>query len=277
MNMKKFNKYFTILFVTLLFSSCLVDDEAPSDNNDSGPNIAGFAVTSQNLSAVADGNTREFGIVVELKGPGLREATEDVTLTVASEPGSTAIEGVHYEFPSSSITLTKANNYFGTLPITVITEGVEAPLTAELVLSVASATGTNVVANGNTITLNFVYQCFADLSGTYSVTNDFCFPSFTTECTADPDGSWYLGVADGGFLHTCTSNTSLLNWGNITELCGEILPGGDLRFGTAGFSGAIGDIVGGTWDAENGIISMSHTENFFNGGPYAWNSTYTRQ
>lgn len=275
--MKKINKYFTILFVTLLFTSCLVDDEAPSDNNDTGPNIAGFARGSQNLSAVADGNTVEFGIVLELKGPSVRNFTEDVTVTVSSDPASTAIEGVHYEFPSSTITLTKANNYFGTLPITVITEGVVAPLTAELILNVASATGNNVVANGNKTTLNFVYQCFADLSGTYLVTNDFCFPSFTTTITANPDGSWHLGSADGGFLHQCTSNTSLLNAGNITELCGEILPTGDLDFGTLGFSGAIGDIQGGTWDAENGILTMSHTENFFNGGPYAWTSTYTRQ
>lgn len=275
--MKKINKYFTILFVTLMFTSCLVDDEAPSDNNDSGPNIAGFARGSQNLSAVADGSTVDFGVVLELKGPSLSQTTEDVTVTVSPDPASTAVEGVHYEFPSSSITLTKANNYIGTLTITVITEDVVAPLTAELILNVASASGTNVVANGNETTLNFVYQCFADLSGTYSVTNDFCFPNFTTTIVANADGSWNIGSADGGFLHQCTSNTSLLNPGNITELCGEILPTGDLDFGTLGFSGAIGDIQGGTWDAENGILTMSHTENFFNGGPYAWNSTYTRQ
>ena len=35
--------------------------------------------------------------------------------------------------------------------------------------------------------------------------------------------------------------------------------------------------AGGTWDAGAGILTMQHTDIFFNGGPYAWESTYVRQ
>jgi len=278
--MKNYIKNLTILGVILMFTSCLVEDTAPSDNNDAGPNLIGFSSKTQNLSAVSDGNEYDFTIKMEVKGPTSETSSAvDATATISIDPSSTAIEGVHFRLDSKTITLTKDNNYLGLVPITVITDGIVAPLpeNPKLILNVASATGQNLVANGNVTTLTFVYQCFADLSGTYLVTNDFCDPSFTTTITANPDGSWHIGSADGGFLHQCTSNTSLLNPGNIVELCGDILPTGDLDFGTEGFSGAIGDISGGTWDAENGILTMQHTEAFFTGGPYAWTSTYTRQ
>ena len=277
--MKNYKKYLLLLGLALMFTSCLVDDTAPSDLNDDGPNLVGFANKTQNLSAVSDGSEYEFDIRMQVIGPNVTTASSDITASVSVDPSSTAVAGIHYVLDSNSITLTSDGNYLGILPITVITDGIMAPLPENpiLKLNIESATGENVVGNGNSLTLTFVYQCFADLSGTYLVTNDFCLPSFTTTISANPDGSWQIGSADGGFLHQCTSNTSLLNAGNITELCGDILPSGNLDFGTAGFSGAIGDISGGTWDAENGILTMSHSENFFNGGPFTWTSTYTRQ
>ena len=120
-------------------------------------------------------------------------------------------------------------------------------------------------------------SCLADLSGTYLATNDECNPTpFEVTITKNPDGSYYLTVADGGFLSKCTSNTTLANAGTIVEQCGEILPSTALDFGTDGGYG-IGDILGGSWDAENGILTMEHKDVFFNGGPYEWTSTYVRQ
>ena len=124
-------------------------------------------------------------------------------------------------------------------------------------------------------------SCLADLTGTYVVTNDFC-PNdpdlpFTVTITRNPDGSYHLTSADGGWLSKCTSNTSLANAGNIVEQCGEILPSTDLDYGSANSTYNIGEIQGGTWDAANGILTMDHTEGYFTGGPYSWTSTYTRQ
>lgn len=276
--MKNNNKYLAFFCISLMFTSCLVDDEAPSDINDQGPNLASFVRSSQNLSAVTDGNQFTFNVPMELKGPTLFNMTEDVTATISVDPSSTAIEGVHFVPFNSTVLLTKSNNYIAQLQITLITEGIEAPLPINpfLKLVVSDATGNNVINNGKPIVLFFIYQCFADLSGTYLVTNDWCFPSVTTTITKNPDGSWHLGSADGFWLDQCTGNAGLFNAGDITELCGEILPSTALDFGTDG-GFAIGDVLGGTWDAENGVLTMNHIEQFFSGGPREWTSTYTRQ
>ena len=150
-------------------------------------------------------------------------------------------------------------------------------MSVELVLSISFTSGnSNAISSIKTTTISIIYQCFADLAGTYLVTNDFCSPSFEATITADPGGSWHISSADGGFLHQCTTNTGLLNAGNITELCGDILPSTNLDYGTDGGFG-IGDILGGTWDPVTGTLTMNHRDVFFNGGPFEWTSTYVRQ
>lgn len=284
--MKKTIKYLGILCISLLFTSCLVDDTAPSDSNDQGPNIAGFSQKAQNLSAVSDGNEYTFDIKMQVVGPTYAEMTGDVTVTVAVDAAnSTAIEGTHYRLNSNTITLSSANNYLGILPITVITEGIMAPLPSNpsLTLTISDASGTNIVGNGNNLNLTFVYQCFADLSGTYLVTNDgcgtsgSCYPAggiFTT-ITANTDGSWHIPIGDGGFLgYSCTGNCGLDNAADITELCGDILPTGNLDFVPCC---DIGMVSGGTWNAETGVLTMQQSQTFTGNWAGAWTSTYTRQ
>jgi hypothetical protein len=284
--MKNYFKYLIILGVSLMFTSCLVEDTAPSENNDKGPNLAGFVSKTQNLSAVSDGNEYIFDIRVQVKGPTLEAMSGDVTFSVAVDASaSTAIEGTHYRLTSNTMTLTSSNNYLGILPITVITDGIIPPLDVApiLTLVVTDASGNNIVANGDKLKLTFVYQCFADMSGTYLVTNDgcgttgSCYPAggIYTEITANPDGSWHIDIGDGGFLgYSCTGNCGLDNFANIVELCGDILPSNDLDFADCC---SIGNIVSGSWDAENGILTMSHTQEFTGNWAGAWNSTYTRQ
>lgn len=127
---------------------------------------------------------------------------------------------------------------------------------------------------------NIGVSCLSDLTGTYSVTNSGCnnanFP-FTVTVTKNADGSYHLTSADGGFLHRCTANSTLVNAGNIIEQCGEILPTGDLDFGSANSTYDIGEIGGGTWDAATGTITMEHSQSFTGNWPSEWTSTYVRQ
>jgi hypothetical protein len=123
---------------------------------------------------------------------------------------------------------------------------------------------------------NVTINCSADLSGTYMVTNDACMPTYITTITANADGTWYIDSGDGAFLHLCTGNSTLINWSEITVVCGNVLATDQVRFG--GVSGNnIGNIGGGVWDGVNGVLTMSHTQTFTANWPGSWNSTYTRQ
>jgi hypothetical protein len=112
---------------------------------------------------------------MKLIGPTSMDVTEDIVVTIDNDPSSTAIEGTHFTLPSPTITLKKADNYLGLLPITILTEGILAPLAKApvLVLKVVSATGAeNVINNGKNIEITLNYGCFSDLAGPYALTID---------------------------------------------------------------------------------------------------------
>lgn len=275
--MKKY-RIFILGLMIAAFSGCVDEDPGIVEDIKSTQNVIGFVQRSAAVSAVAGGDETEFSksLIVSLKGPRLNEVSNDVTATVSVDlEKSTAVEGIHFSLPTSSFTIGTNDNNFNEFFVTMLTEGIEPPLDSnpQLVLNIETATGDGTVTTGAPIVIDFLYLCFADLSGTYTVTNDFCFPSFSVDISQNPDGSWYASVLDGGFLHTCTSNTTLPNWGSFNEVCGVIQPSTNLRFGSLG----IGTVLGGTWDQENGVLIMQHEDTFFNGGPYSWESTYTRQ
>lgn len=165
----KYILIFALSFATV--TSCLVEDTEPSAKNDDGLNLAGFNDSSLNLGSVADGQAYDYTLKMEVKGPTYKEMTGDVNVTISVDPSSTAIEGTHFEFDSKSLTLSASNNYLGLLPITMLTEGIIAPLDVApiLILRISDASGTNVVANGKTLKINLNYLCFSNLSGTYKV------------------------------------------------------------------------------------------------------------
>lgn len=169
--MKTF-KYILICMLSFAsLTSCIVDDTEPSLANGAGPNLAGFAQKSMSIAGISNGNEYANLINMEVKGPTFKEMTEDVTVTIAVDPSSTAIEGVHFKITSKTLTLSASNNYLGQIPITLLTKGITAPLAVApvLKLKVTNATGTNVVANGMLMTVNFNYLCFSNLAGMYSL------------------------------------------------------------------------------------------------------------
>ncbi len=137
--------------------------------------------------------------------------------------------------------------------------------------------GSAYFAGPNEGNFSVTINCSADLTGTYLVTNDACMPAYYTTISANPDGTWYIESGDGAFLHLCTGNSTLINWASITVVCGEVLPTGNLRFGSENSGYDIGEIDGGLWDGANGVLTMSHSQSFTGNWPSSWNSTYTRQ
>ena len=161
-----------ILGVTSL-GSCLVDDTEPSDGNDATPNIAGFVASSTSFGGISNGNEYEFSVDMQVKGPTYMDLSGDVTVTIGVDPSSTAIEGTHFRLDQTSVTLPKSNNFIGTVPVTMLTDGILAPLASNPVLNlkVMAADGSgNVVNNGKLLSINLNYLCFSNLSGTYNAT-----------------------------------------------------------------------------------------------------------
>lgn len=279
----KLASYLLVGALTVL-ASCS-EDETLVDQIGETPNLVGFHTATQALSAVTNGDQYDFTVPVKVFGPSSSELEGNVTAVVSIDESSTAIEGTHFILSSREVVLSDEGDFLGVLPITILTEGIVAPLpeTPQLVLNIEQVSGNgNIIASGKSITLNLFYLCFSDLSGTYSVTinhtrcqNDPYAANFPFEVTitADPDGSWHLSSADGGFLGRCTGNAGLDNAGNIVELCGEIQFSDNLDYGSLD----IGTITGGTWDDVTSTLTMDHKQTFTANWPSNWTSVYVRQ
>lgn len=280
--MKNIFKYSSFLLLTLVLAmSC--DDATVGDdeelNYNTGINVVEFTSAKIAVPFVADGDVKQYGVKILASGPDLTNVSGDATVTFSVDPSSTAVSGEHYSLASSTVTLSKDKDFMANIPISVITEDVEAPLVKTLVLNIDSISGTgdNLVVSGNKsqITLEISYSCFADLTGTYTMTNDSkrnCRLPVDVTISANSEGGWYLSTADGGLLQYCSGN-DLLNDGNIFVVCGEVIPSDDVAF--CGSNG-IGCITGGTWDAETGVLILENNNTFF-AGLSDYKSTYVRQ
>lgn len=154
-------------------NSCLIDDSADYEDNDKGTNLVGFVLTSTSLGAVADGNEYQYSLNMKVLGPTYRDVKSTITATVAVDESSTAVEGVHFRLDNPTVTFSPDNNLLNTLPVTILTEGIRAPLDVApvMVLKVTDVSGDNNVLNsGKTIAVTLNYGCFSNLAGTYTLT-----------------------------------------------------------------------------------------------------------
>jgi len=239
-------KYILIIILSLgAFNSCLVDDTTRYDLNDDGPNLAGFTDSRTSFSFVADGNDYGFTLKMKLIGPTSMDLTNDITVTVDADASSTAVEGTHFSLDQPTITLKKADNYLGLLPITILTEGIIAPLAQApvLVLKVVSATGDpTVLNNGKKIEITLNYGCFSNLAGTYDVSTEYTSTagivsmlSWTETITqtgvgtyrTERVGHWTPAALGGtpGFTFTDVCNVLSIPEQNLVDLYSNIVAG----------------------------------------------------
>lgn len=239
-------KYILIILLSLgAFNSCLVDETTRYDLNDQGPNLAGFETTRTSFSFVSDGSDYGFTVKMKLIGPTSMDVTSDITVTVEADPSSTAIEGTHFSLDQPTITLKKSDNYLGLLPVTILTEGIIAPLATapKLVLKVVSATGDpNVLNNGKKLEIVLNYGCFSNLAGTYDVSTEYTTAAGVvsmlswTETIAQTGvgtyrtervGHWTVAALGGtpGFTFTDVCNVLSVPEQNLVDLYSNIVAG----------------------------------------------------
>jgi hypothetical protein len=121
-------------------------------------------------------------------------------------------------------------------------------------------------------------NCSYDLNGTYTMTNSVCSASVTVAISQNSDGTWYAETADGGLLQFCSTNTTIQNDGSFAVGCGGVvtaIEGGPAYCEGGGYG--IGCITGGTWDQENGVLNLEHSDVFFSWSGGTYTSTYVRQ
>lgn len=275
----KFVKLTLILCLLASLTACF-EDTTIDNEIENGKNIVTWRVENINPSARADGEEKTKKFDLRVQGPQMKGFNETITVNFKVDPNSTAIEGKHYRLDQSSVEIGPEDNYLASVSFTMLTDGITPPLEKNpvLILNMESVIGSSkVIPTGKQLNIELLYLCYGDLSGTYLVTNSSCLDAsdaYYVEITPNPDGSWHLTSADGGFLNNCTANSGLINAGDINEVCGKILPTNKLRFGPIY---NIGNISEGTWDQAKGILTMTHSQTFTGNWDGNWTSTYTRQ
>jgi len=243
-------KYILILIISLgALNSCLVDQDTRYDLNDDGPNLAGFADSRTAFSFVSDGNEYVFTVRMKLIGPTSMDVTDDVTVTIGPDASSTAIDGVHFRLDQPTVTLKKSDNYLAEVPITILTEGIVAPLaeTPMLVLKATSATGAaNVINNGKPLEITLNYGCFSNLAGEYTMELEYTATTGTVTYYTRTDenisqtgvgtyrttyvGHWTpAGLAPGtpGFTFTDVCNVLTIPEQNLADYWANMVEGTD--------------------------------------------------
>ena len=174
--MKKI-KYILMFFLSLtMLMSCFKDDESSLLLNDDGNNVAGFTNAKENVAAIADGTEYVFNFKMKLAGPTVLELTSDVDITIEATAASTAVEGVNYRLDNPNATFAKGENYLSECEITMLTDGIVAPLDESpvLVLQAVTATGEKfVVASGKPVEITLNYACPSYLEGDYDATLEY--------------------------------------------------------------------------------------------------------
>ncbi len=242
-----------------MFNSCLVDDESNIDLNDDGFNVSGFSSSKGTVAGIADGSEYAFEFKVNVSGPTSKNLTNDVTVTFGATDASTAIEGTHYRIDTKTITLTKANNYLGKITVTMLTDGIVAPLDESpiLYLKATETTGdAKVTSGGKPIEIIMNYACYSNLAGTYNCTMlrdganpveyvDVITETGVGEYRTSEVGHWIggLGVGTPGYTFYDVCNVISVPGQNLVEYYGNWVEG----------------VEPGTVDPETGVIHIVYS------------------
>src|SRR5690606_18308824 len=99
-----------------------------------GPDFVGFTRSTITVPFENDGSDYTYNAAISLAGPHRDSFNGEVTVTVGvDQENSDAEEGVHYSLPSqSTVVLNNSNNFTASFPITIHTEGIEAPVEKKL-------------------------------------------------------------------------------------------------------------------------------------------------
>ena len=264
-------KYILMLVLLIGATVSCFDDEALYELNDDGATMVGFRDGNTTLGAVADGNEYSYVLPMKVFGPGLRDVNAAVTATVTVDTdASTAVEGTHFRLDNPTITLDPDNNLLGNFQITILSEGIEAPLDEApvAVLKVETASGGGVVASGKPINITLNYGCFSNLAGRYSTvvtrTNYdgavTTYPAYEEDIVKTGIGEYHTSFVG----HYIPTNGGGLGVGYegfyFTDVCNELTV--PLQNLADYYSNEVSGTAIGTVDRETGVLTIYYQITF---------------
>ncbi|WP_104734716.1 hypothetical protein [Hanstruepera ponticola] len=254
---------FIIIFVIL---SCSEDDS--SNNNPlSVVPIFEFVEGLGNNTFESNGSTYTDIVSLHIVNYNQIPANTNVEINITIDnENSTAIEGVDFNFNSGIYIFNSSNNFIQPIPVDII-PNLAFEDYSKTIAFVANLVGSELkVSKSYTISFN----CHVDLTGTYHASNDWDSEDGIATISLAENGKWYISDIGGYWQpYDLTINPGYI----VVEDCNRVPFSDD----TALAQFDTGVVLSGTWDQENGILIMNHVDNFFNGGPYYWTSTYVRQ
>jgi len=266
--MKKIKYLLLLAMAVATFNSCEEVDKEVYQIKD-GINLATFENNSQTEAQIAATGDYDVDMKIKLTGASLADVSGDITVVVAVDDASTAVEGTHYSIESTTVVLKASNNYLGLLRVTMITDGIVTPLEVQPVLSlkIASATGdSNVENSGKLSNLTLSYACPSYLEGTYDVetVRGDAGVAHWTEYVEEIGIGTYLTEYVGTWNPPLNPDYGML----FTDVCGDLnVPQQDLA---DMYGNQVQSIAVGTVDDDTGVFVIPYS--IVSSG---WSQTYT--
>lgn len=124
--------------------------------------------------------------------------TGAITVTIAVDPTSTAVSGVHYSLASNTVTI-PAGEFVANFPVTILTGNISPTETPQLKLIMESATGAELSSNYADLAINIRVVCPSAISveaDVWAATSVSRFGTFTADVKVSPLGNGRYVVSD---------------------------------------------------------------------------------
>jgi hypothetical protein len=221
-------KIIVLLALAVVGISCSDDSNLPDGSFGDTPRVVGFLKTTQNVPFFEDEGVvlKEFPFDVLGTGDGA-PYNEDVTLTYAVNPSSTAVAGLEYDWVNTSSTVTiPAGQSFGLLPLNINTGSFNATAKTSLVLDITAVDKEGfVISNQNKqVTINFI-GCLSQLDGLYTVVvtrGDGATVTRPNETVSYQGVNYFRTTTSGTFTVAQLAPPAPYAGFYFTDICGDI-------------------------------------------------------
>lgn len=196
--MKKLYIYFAVAFAAMAMTSCFDDPgtDVFIEVNQVEFN-AGNLPNGLTATQVRTNDTQTDQLQVQVNRVST-DASAAITMTIAVDPASTAVNGVHYSLASNSVTI-PAGEFVANFPVTILTGNIAPTETPQLKLVIASATGAELSPNYADLAINIRVVCPSAISvdtDVWVATGVSRFGTFTADVKVSPLGNGRYVISD---------------------------------------------------------------------------------